>query len=222
MKKKLVLFDIDGILALGKNEAHHKSFSVAIKKIFNIDIEINEIQYSGKTDTRILLELLERKGFRQEDVRPKLKEMFKIMIEYVKKNIKNSDIYINPGVVELLEELKSKGYILGLITGNVKEIAKIKLGQLNLWKYFQVGGFGNLSEFREDVLKEVIAQAEKKSNLKFDKKDIFYFGDAPLDMICGKNVGVTTIGVSTGMFTIDELAKYKPSHLFKDYYNTDS
>lgn len=217
-----MLFDIDGILIIGKNEVHKQSFSVAIKKVFGIDTNINEIQTSGKTDTRIIFELLERKGIQAEHARPKLKEIFNLMIEFVERNINSSKIIANPGVVELLEELKSKGYILGLITGNVEDIAKIKLKKLNLLQYFQVGGFGNISEIREKLLERAIDQAEKKFNLKFDKKEVFYFGDAPLDIECGKNIGVTTIAVPTGVHSREELSKHNPDYLFKDFSEIDS
>ncbi len=73
MKSKLALFDIDGILIIGKNKVHRESFSAAIKKVFGLDTDIDEIQTSGKTDTGIIFELLERKGIRAEQARPKLK-----------------------------------------------------------------------------------------------------------------------------------------------------
>ena len=222
MKEKLALFDIDGTLIVSENKVHKKSFSVAIKKIFDVDIDINEINPTGKTDTRIIFESLERKGIRREEVKPKLKEIFNLMIEFVKENINSSTITANPGVFSLLEELKLKGYVLGLITGNVEDIAKIKLNTLNLLQYFEVGGFGDLSEVREKVLERAIEQAESKFNQKFDKKKVFYFGDAPLDIECGKNVGVTIIAVATGRFQEEELSEHNPDYLFKDFSDTTS
>lgn len=144
------------------------------------------------------------------------------MIEFVEKNIDSSNISPNPGVFELLEELRSRGYILGLITGNVENIAKIKLKALNLLQYFQVGGFGDMSEIREKLLERAIGEAEGKFDLRFDKKDVFYFGDAPLDIECGKNVGVTTIAVSTGVHSKEELSKHTPDYLYKDFSDIDS
>jgi len=214
---KLILFDIDGTLVKGKNKAHRKSYSVATKKVFGVNVDINEIQTSGKTDTRILIELLNKKGMDTKEVKPKMKQIFKLMVEYVKRNIENSNLYAIPNAKKLLKKLKNKGYILGLLTGNLEEIAKLKLRKVGLLKFFQVGGFGEISEIREKLLKHVIRETERNFEVKIYKKDIFYIGDAPLDIECGRNVGVRTIAVATGIHTKEELMKYKPDYLFEDF-----
>jgi phosphoglycolate phosphatase-like HAD superfamily hydrolase len=218
MIKKLILFDIDGTLFIGKNEVHRKSFSVAIKKTFDIDANVDEIQTSGKTDTRIAIELLNKKGIKITEIRPRLKEIYQTMIEYVKENIESSNLIINPGVRKLLEELKSKNnVILGLLTGNLEEIAKLKLNKVGLLEFFQVGGFGEISENRERLAEEAIKKTEKKFDIRIDKKNVFYIGDAPLDIECGKSIGIKTIAIATGKHSKEELIKYNPDYFFADF-----
>jgi phosphoglycolate phosphatase-like HAD superfamily hydrolase len=43
----------------------------------------------------------------------------------------------------------------------------------------------------------------------------FYIGDSPADMKAGKNVGIKTIGVATGVTKKDELCEYKPFAVLK-------
>lgn len=221
MNKKLILFDNDGTLITGKNKIHRQSFSVGIKKVFNVDVTVDEIKTSGMTDTRIAIELLSKRGFSKKEIKPKLKEVFEVMVEFVKENIKDSGIDINKGVKELLQELKERGYILGLVTGNLEGIAKLKLKEVDLWEFFQVGAFGEVSEFREKLIEKAINQTERKFNVKINKRDVFYIGDAPLDIEAGKKSGVKTIAVATGIFSRKDLEKSNPQFIF-DNVNKDS
>lgn len=217
VRNKLILFDIDGILIRGRNESHRKSFSIAIKKLFNVDVNVDEIKPSGKTDTRIVIEMSNKRGIPQEIVKAHLKEIFTIMVSYVKEHVAESNLEVVPHIEELLEELKQRGHILGLLTGNLEEIAKLKLKKVGLLEFFQVGGFGEISETREKLAENAIEQVETKFGTKVDKKNVFYIGDAPLDIECGRNVGIKTIAVATGPHPKEELTKLKPDFLFDDF-----
>jgi phosphoglycolate phosphatase-like HAD superfamily hydrolase len=212
---KLILFDIDGTLIKGKNEVPVKSFSVAIKKIFGIDASV-DIMLRGHTDKRIMIEVLNKRGIETEKIIPKLEEMYKIMAEFVRENIKNSSAFVAPGVKELLEELRSRGYISGLLTGNLSGVAKVKLENFGLWEFFQVGSFGDTADFREDLVEEVIKQAEEKFDVKINRKDVFYIGDLPQDIEAGKKAGVKTISL-VGTYTKNELMKHEPDYFLDNF-----
>lgn len=214
MNKKLILFDNDDTLITGKNKVHRQSFSVGIKKLFNVDVNVDEIKVSGKTDTKIVIELLTKRGFSVEEIRPKLKEVFEVMTDFVKENIRDSGIIVNEGIKELLQELKDRGYILGLVTGNLEKIAELKLKEVDLFEFFKVGAFGEVSEFREKLIEKAINQAETEFNIKISKKDVFYVGDALLDVETGKKAGVKTIAIATGVHSKEELEKSNPDFIF--------
>lgn len=221
VKKKLVLFDIDGTLVT-RCLIHETSFSIAIKKVFGIDVNITEIPAAGRTDKWIVIELLKRKGLQIERILPKIKKVYKEMSNYFQEKIKNDESFERISNVEiLLNNLKIRGHVLGLLTGNVERIAKLKLKKVGLLKYFEDGGFGDISEKRSDLVEIAMKNIEHKLKIKFDKKDVFIIGDTPLDIECGKFSGVKTIAVSTGPFSLDELKKYNPNYLFEDFSNTD-
>jgi phosphoglycolate phosphatase-like HAD superfamily hydrolase len=213
MNKKLILFDNDNTLIKG-NKIHRKSFSVGIKKVFNVDASVDEIKTSGMTDTKIVIELLSKRGFSVEEIKSRLKEIFEVMVEFVKENIKDSGIVVNQGIKELLQELKERGCILGLVTGNLEGIAKLKLREVGLLEFFQVGAFGEVSEFRDKLIEKAINQTEKKFNVKIDKRNVFYIGDALLDVEAGKKVKVNTIAVATGVYSKEDLEKSNPDFIF--------
>jgi len=85
---------------------------------------------------------------------------------------------------------------LGLITGNLKEIAMAKLKLAGIEHYFSFGGFGdNLN--RDDTAREAIKNKEDD--------EIFLVGDTPLDILAGKEIGAKTIGITTGIYSAKEL-----------------
>jgi len=216
--KKLILFDIDGTLIRG-SKAHHDSFSAAFKKVFGVDIEIEGINPAGKTDRRIIFEALKKKGIKRKDIEKNFNKIRKVMVDYFKRNLKH-DPYLKliPNSKKLVREL-AKGNILGIITGNLREIAELKLKKVGLLKYFKVIGSGENSENRNYVLKKTIELAEKKFKTKFSKDQIFIIGDTPKD-IEGKKFG-RVIAVCTGPYKHKILKKYKPDFIFKDFSRID-
>jgi len=222
MKQKLILFDIDGTLLKGMSKIHFKSFSEAISRVFKVDASPADINHSGKTDTRIILEVLEKHGISRDKVLPRLKEIYKIMIDFYKKNVDfDTDIKPNDNIEKILSILKKKGYILGLLTGNLEKIARTKIGKFDLNKYFDLGSFGEISENRSKLLENAIEQAESKFKINLNKENIFVIGDTRFDIQSAKEVGVKTIVVATGNYSIEELKKYNPDYLFKDFSDID-
>ena len=88
--------------------------------------------------------------------------------------------------------------------------------------FFKVGAFGSDSEIRSELVEKAIKDVEEKLKIRFDKNDVFIVGDTPLDIECGKNAGVKTIAVATGPYKINELEKYNPDYLFKNFSNSTS
>ena len=222
MKQKLILFDIDGTLLKGMSKIHFKSFSEAISRVFKVDASPADINHSGKTDTRIILEVLEKHGISRDKVLPRLKEIYKIMIDFYKKNVDfDTDIKPNDNIEKILSILKKKGYILGLLTGNLEKIARTKIGKFDLNKYFPFGAFGEISVNRSELLEDVIKQAEFKFDIKLSKEDVYVIGDTRYDIEGVKELGVKIIAVATGIYFLEDLKKYNPDYLFKDFSDTD-
>lgn len=211
--KKLILFDIDGTL-LGYTKKLRDRFSFASKEIFGIDVSIDEIDHPGKVDMQIIFELLKLHGIEEADIKKNLNKLFKLMAEFTKENIRYSKPKVLPGARRLLETLKRRKYTLGLVTGNIKEVAKAKLEINNLWKYFQIGGFGDMSINRTDLVKMAIKQS------KMNRQNVVLIGDSPRDIKCGKEAGVKTIIVATGYHAVNHLKLHRPDFVFKNLTNT--
>ncbi|PIQ06172.1 MAG: haloacid dehalogenase [Candidatus Nealsonbacteria bacterium CG18_big_fil_WC_8_21_14_2_50_37_10] len=201
---KLILFDIDETLIGGENKSHKLSFSYAFKKVYGIDTSIDIIDHPGKTDQQIIIEVLKKEGLSKPIVESKIKECMKVMVDYFNKFINNENIVLLGGVQELLDELNKNGFIMGLVTGNLEDIARGKLKKAGINQYFKVGGFGSDDTDRANLIKLAIKRVGNNFSFKFNN-NVFLIGDTPRDMKAGKTAKIKTIGVTTGIYSKEQL-----------------
>jgi len=200
---KLILFDIDKTLISG-NKAHEMAFSEAFRTVYGVDTNINVINHHGMTDKQIIIEVLKKSGLNQDFIVSKLDECTKVMVEYFKKNIGTGGIFLYEGVKDLLELLNKNNILMGLVTGNLEDIARGKLKIADINDYFKIGGFGSDSMRRTDLIKLAIKKAEKKIG-SLENDNVFLFGDTPRDIKAGQEAGVKTVGVATGIYSEEQL-----------------
>jgi phosphoglycolate phosphatase len=212
---RLVLFDIDGTLIKSGSRSHKLAFASAFTKIYGIDTAIDVIDHDGKSDKRIIVEVLKKNGLNEESIRVKIDEAMREMADFFEKNISIDEPVLLEGVEELLKELKKNNILIGLITGNLEPIARAKLKRIKLNKYFKFGGFGNDSEKRSSLIKIAIKRAEDDFNFKYDN-NVFVIGDTPKDVKAGREAGVKVIIVPTGKYSEKELKAQNPDFLFKN------
>ncbi|MBM3710626.1 MAG: hypothetical protein FJW61_09430, partial [Actinobacteria bacterium] len=178
------------------NQAFNKAYG-----IFNV---YRDLSISGKTDSQMLGEALNRYEIKStlSQIRKYKNSLFAITRKMIKS--KYTKKFILPGVRKLLYVLsKRKDVRVGLLTGNWKKGAYIKLGYYGLSKYFRFGAFGDDAILRDDL----VAFAIKRSNLNsgINIKDVVIIGDTPMDIRCAKNNGATSVAVATGRFKVEEL-----------------
>ena len=132
----------------------------------------------------------------------------------------NRSACLKPGVIELLNELKSMdSHWLGLLTGNIARGARIKLGVFGLNDYFPVGAFGDDSEDRNRLLPVAVEKFREMTNIDIDYSDCTVIGDTPMDVQCSKPFGATSIAVSTGPYSYESLLETDADYVLKDLSN---
>lgn len=200
---KLILFDIDRTLIIS-SQAHHKAFSEAFKKIYGVETSIEVINHHGMTDQQIIIEVLKKSGLNEQEIKSKIKECIGAMVDSFNKFIERERIVPLDGVLELLEELEENNFLIGLVTGNLEDIARGKLKKAGINHYFKIGGFGSDDINRANLVKLAIRRAEEKFAFE-PSNNVFLVGDAPQDMKAGKEAEIKTIGVTTGIYSKEQL-----------------
>ncbi len=210
----LVLFDIDGTL-IDPGGAGRRSVSNAFYQMFSIRDAFTGITMAGKTDIQIIKEGLSVHGLPSGDG-----ALSSIVSQYLKNlriEINNKGKHVMPGVVELLNALKTTdGYWLGLLTGNIERGARIKLGAFGLNEYFAVGAFGDDNEDRNRLLPIAVEKLRKTENIDINYSDCIVIGDTPKDVQCSKPFGATSIVVSTGPYSYESLLETGADYVLRD------
>ena len=205
----IVTFDIDCTLMKGKkgvvrtNSTHKIAISKGLEIVSGVICDVSEVPHHGRTDREIIIDMLKLKGVDWN--LPMLKNIIHEVSKYEpEKGVSWGDgLEVLPGVHQLLAELSRKPNVtIGLVTGNVEAIAWRKLNAMKLSQYFQVkfGGFGGDFNTRRECLQFANSQFP-------DAVRSFHFGDAPADMDAAAHNKVTPVGVLTGIFNREQLAK---------------
>jgi phosphoglycolate phosphatase-like HAD superfamily hydrolase len=106
--------------------------------------------------------------------------------------------------------------LLGLITGNIRLGAEIKLRRFGLWDAFQTGAFADDSEDRN----QIAAIAHKRGSRVLGKElrgdQIVVVGDTTHDIRCAQAIGAKVLVMATGGADLDELKRHQPDWAVED------
>jgi len=201
---KAVLFDIDGTL-LNTAELIYQAFEHSLKTHGHKVLSREKMAMTiGKSLEDCYLDFAPEGD---------INLLSKTHNEFQLKNPQLAEVF--PDTLQTLEKLKSLGYKMVGITNRWKSSGVLSIKHTGLDKYLE------FVLYRDDVKKlkpdpEPIKKALK--TLGFKKEGAVMVGDSEIDVLCGKNAGVKTIGVTFGFggehiknfspdFIIDELSE---------------
>ena len=216
----LILFDIDGTLVWGGPAK--EAFLAALDEAFGTVGPVGEIAFAGKTDPQIARELLNLAGLDDDQIDAGLPELWERYPPELARRLPDNPVETLPGVPELLAVLEAMpGIALGLVTGNIREGAQLKLGSAGLADCFPVGGFGCDHEHRNHLPGIAIERAERAWGVPFRPEQVVVVGDTPRDVECGRYHGTRTYAVATGHFDLDALEATGADHVSRDLTSTE-
>lgn len=212
------LFDIDGTLIHCTDAVHYFAFCEALQTLSGRPLTLEGVTAHGNTDVGILRDALKLAGVAEDQWRPRLPEIRNAMCSFVKAHANELHVTVLPSVREVLGHLKSRGAVLGIATGNLKEIGEAKLGQAGLLDFFDMGGWSDAFEYRTDVFRAVI---EKMRSLTSAYASICIAGDTPADVLAAQKNNLPVIAVATGVYPHEQLLQYSPDlclHSFQELF----
>jgi len=128
-----------------------------------------------------------------------------------------------PGVRELLEALAGRPDTrTALMTGNVEQGARLKLGHFGLMGFFEFPlscfGSDDADRYRLPVL--ALERARSAFGDGFSGRQLVVVGDSEHDVLCGRFVGARSVAVGTGWTPLATLRSLAPDALLEDFSDT--
>ena len=188
----------------------------ALQSEFNVAIPDKEVSTAGRTDRAIIVDYLTYCGIEErEDIWSRFMAAY---LRHLPEQLSRAGGLVLPGVQLLLDTLSVRDdVILGLLTGNFREGARLKLEHYGLYHRFEFGGFGDSHLDRDDVARDALAQLHEQYDGLMDSSRVWVIGDTPADVRCGRAIGADVVAVATGLFTFEELEHAQPDHLLSDF-----
>jgi len=217
VKTKLVLFDIDGTLLTTHGQSP-RALKEAMERVYGCLPADNGYLMDGKTELRIVHELMDGEGFTRDQVEAGLEDFWQAYFDILEATLDPAGVTVYPGVRDLVRRLEAHPQVvMGLLTGNCEESSFLKLRAAGLAHSFAFGAYGQFEENREALPKTALELARWNCGVRFKGKSVVLLGDTPSDIQCGSPYGFHTIAVATGVYGAAQLEPHQPDSLFQDF-----
>jgi phosphoglycolate phosphatase len=193
----LLLWDIDETLLLGSQRPHFAAMRQALAEVFQRSFpDIDASGYLGRTDFAIARDVAVKHGVSPEaftDARPALGSAWPAALLSLDVDFEQM---LRPGLRDVLNEARARGWTSTLVTGNLRDIAEIKMRGAKLDDDIRVafGAYGSDHEKREKLppLARLRSGGGKR---EWPRGEAVLIGDTPRDVACAKSDQLRCIAV---------------------------
>lgn len=217
----VVLFDIDGTLVSSqKSEVDERRRYVdAIREVTGKDPQVNPSRFAGMVDPQICRIILAETGINAPELDSYLPKVLSRMAVAYRKTPK--EVMLNQGVKDLLDLLShSTRHVLGVLTGNLSTIAREKLAAAGIGQYFKEGFYADNYDDRNRLVEDAVRACVSKYSLA-NAKNVIIVGDTPLDMKAARAAYATSIGIASGVYSMEALSLSGATMTFQDLTPTN-
>ncbi|HTM57119.1 MAG TPA: haloacid dehalogenase-like hydrolase [Candidatus Udaeobacter sp.] len=206
------LFDIDGTILLTEG-ASREAFSHALHLRHGLTDNLRDIRFDGRTEPLILADIAAKHGL--DFSNGEEAEFWNAVFDRMRQILKAPRGRLLPGAEALIRRVGGEpGWVMGLLTGNMTEMARIKLARFGLGEDFAFGAFGEQAENREALARIVVGKVGRDYGIP--PLRCIVIGDTEHDVSCARSAGARAVAVATGTRTRAELAALEPDLLLDD------
>jgi phosphoglycolate phosphatase-like HAD superfamily hydrolase len=203
------LFDVDGTLLL-TGGASREAFSGALRERCGIVDDVTRVAFGGRTEPLILRDILSLHGlaFDAEDEA----RFWHAVFAHMRRLLTPGRGGLLPGVPALLDAVAAEPrWASGLLTGNMTEMARIKLTHYGIAARFGFGAFGEQAADRDALACAAVARIARTIGLPPSR--CIVVGDTEHDVACARAAGAHVVAVATGGVPRARLAACRPDLL---------
>jgi phosphoglycolate phosphatase len=221
----LVLWDVDHTLVRA-GRGGVALYELVLAELYGLGLPAQLASMAGRTDTSIALEVLTAAGVDAVAELPRFHEALAGRAADVAEMVRVQGIVL-PGVRQALAAVADHAadgpVVQSLLTGNLPALAKVKLTALGLTEHldFDIGGYGDVSSVRADLVPVARRRAAARYGVDFSGRATVLIGDTPHDVAAAAATGARSVGVATGRFSAAELAAAAADVVLPDLADTD-
>ncbi len=220
---RLILFDVDGTL-LTTDGLGRDVLARAIHEIYGVRDPFRDYSLAGRTDLQIIREPVRRAGIPEERIReglPRVMARHETLLAEAFRTAGRGSLM--PGVTALLNRLAGdRRWGVGLLTGNTRHGARIKLTHFGIWDRFAFGAFGDDHEDRNALPEVARRRAREALGVDIAPVRCLVVGDTPRDIACARAGGMRAVAVATGWEPVAVLEQAGPDLLLRSFEDVDS
>lgn len=187
----------------------------ALMKFLKVPQADVEVDFGGRTDRSLVREIFTRNQWAlREDM---YQDFMQVYLQELAACLPRRAGQVLPGVIPALQWCQQHvDSAMGLLTGNIRDGAFVKLKHFGLDHFFKWGGFGDVQELREDIAKDAWQAAEQHLGCAVDPQRVLIVGDTPADIRCAQAIGAKSLAVLTGFATQAAIASQRPDYILDD------
>ena len=206
MHERLLLFDIDGTI-LRAGGAGFRSMARATRELYNREFDWQEIDPRGGLDPLLFQAAATKNGVDPTDEEH---ERFRdLYVRYLPEELARHPerLKVMPGIHDLLRQLREHAHVrLGLLTGNYRDSARLKLEAAGIqWEWFVVGAFGDEAPTRPELVPCALDRFASSFGQPIPTDRVLIVGDTPRDIECALVNDCQVVAVGTGDHELHEL-----------------
>jgi len=212
---KLVLFDIDGTL-IRSGGAGVRAFERTFHEVFGLPEATRTLKFAGRTDVSLVRECFTQHGLETSEAN--ISRFFDHYPAFLEQLLQSTRGGICEGILDLLQLLEAAPDkpTLGLLTGNVRRGAELKLRHYQLWDHFETGAIADDHEDRNCIASVAKQRGEQILGRKLAGNEVVVIGDTPHDITCAQSIGAQVLAVATGEFNRAQLLPSNPTWAVDD------
>jgi phosphoglycolate phosphatase-like HAD superfamily hydrolase len=213
--RALVLFDIDGTLVRRAGPHHRQALVHGVRHVTGLETTTEGIPVQGMLDPDIITVMMRRTGASRAQIQDAMPEISRAAERYYLRECPALHDKHCPGVAPLLDRLRRRGILLGLVTGNLTRIGWRKLERAGLRDYFRFGAFAEMARTRAGLVKIAMREARARGWMERGTP-VSLIGDSPADILAARRNRICSIAVATGLTPAVELEAEGPDILLPD------
>lgn len=212
---RLVLFDNDGTL-VHTGGAGVRAFRHVFATEFGVADGFERLKFAGRTDVSLVREFFSFHGI--VPTPQNFTRFFERYVFWLDHILAQSHTQACPGIWEMLAALRAlpEPPLFGLLTGNIRLGAEIKLRHFDLWKEFETGAFADDHEDRDQIAAAAHRRGSRVLRETLRGEQVLVIGDTPLDIRCARAIGAKVLAVATGGHPLAELKEHSPDWAVAD------